>query len=114
MLRVSVVSKGDYWTAFRESLITCLQDASFETDLCECMEEVDWGCRVIIVIGIHEHPDAWKWAHKKLIGVQTEQLPTDQAQLQLGRMRVNDLIARAVLPFYDLIIEWSPRGCFKT
>jgi hypothetical protein len=106
-MHVAVVSRGDYWTEFRKSLLYQLQISGFRATLHEYIDREVLSADVVFVIGIHEHQSAWRIAGKILIGIQTEQLPIDRSEKSIGRMKVNDIVARAMLPCYDLIIEWS-------
>jgi hypothetical protein len=70
---------------------------------------------MIVVIGINEFLDVGSLRAKRLIGVQTEQLPTPSTGV-VSSLVVNHKVFRAARGWYDLLVEWHPdmfRHCYR-
>ena len=105
--KICVVNKTKYFKEYSDALTRCLNEKNYETKL---IEEIEYSHKpdVFIIVGAHLFKNKFQnYDNIIYIGIQTEQLPTNQAGAKLySSGRYNEFLK--LYKNYDILFEWSP------
>ena len=103
-LKICVVNKTKYFVEYAQAITRCLNNANYETKL---IKEIEYSHKpeVIIVVGAHLFIENFKnYDNVIYIGIQTEQLPTNQAGAKLYSSKRYDEFLK-FYKNYDILFE---------
>ena len=104
---ICVVNKTKYFKEYSQALTRCLNEANYKTQL---IEEIEYSHKpeIFIIVGAHLFKDKFKNYNETIyIGIQTEQLPTNQAGAKLySSGQYNEFLK--LYKNYDILFDWSP------